>query len=221
MEDSKDALASTLKTVNSFLTRLFGPGTEQIGLLMSDWAKLWRLKNLTAILNAVDRILLEQNISPDESRKLALSVGLPLLERASYQDDPFLQTRWAQLIANSLRKGSTTPDFSFSTTFIETLHQFSRLDCEVLEFVVENVVVKRTEDDDIVVNQLDPQKIRDAFPDSLAHLSLEKLVALGCVRSDPKLPLKPGGLGVKKVLCPTLMGLNLYVVASGKTPKGL
>lgn len=220
-EEISEALAGTLKTVNSLLMRLFGPGTEQLGLLTGDWAKLWRLRNLTAILTKADRILREQNISPGEGRHLALSVGLPLLERASCQDDPFLQARWAQLIASSLRKESAIPHFSFSTTFVETLHQFSRLDCEVLEFVVEKVDAKQSEDGTVIVKQLDRRKILDAFPDSPAHLSLDKLTTLGCVRSDPKLPLKPGGMGFKEVFSPTVMGVNLYIAASGKTPKGL
>ena len=62
--------------------------------------------------------------------------GLPLIEKASYQDDSFLQERWANLIANSLRPGGeVVNDFSLSITYVEILHQLSRLEVEYLQYL--------------------------------------------------------------------------------------
>lgn len=223
MED-KDIVAvskGVLAAVREFALKLLGPAAEQFGLMAGDWARAWRLKNLLAINKKCDRILLEKGINPAERRHLSLTVGLPLLEKASYHDNDFLQERWAHLIASSLRsEDHAESSFSLDITHIEILNQLSQLDCEVLEFIVENSVTGKGEDG-IAVRPLEQDEIQDAHPNTPSHVSLEKLVSLGCARCDPKVPLKPGGRGLMEVVTPTSIGINLYIAASGKTPKGL
>ena len=61
-----------------------------------------------------------------------------MLEKASYQDDSFIQDRWANLIASSLLAAELVEDdFSLDVTYVEILGQLSRLDCEILEYVSE------------------------------------------------------------------------------------
>ena len=202
-----------------FAQRLFGPSVDQVGLVLGDWVRLWRAKNLLSIKERMDRILQEKGFDPAAGRHLTLSVGLPLLEKASYQDDSFLQERWAHLIASSLcSDDQEESNFNLDITCIEALHQFSRLDCEVLEFIVENGVVNMEEEGGIVVKRLEPDAVHEALPHAAVHLSLEKLVSLGCVRRDPKLPLKPGGMALEEIIGPTTIGINLYISASGKNP---
>ena len=99
---------------------------------------------LLSISRKFDRICLEKGINPAERRCLSLAVGLPLLEKASYHDDDFLQERWAHLIASSLRSEDRSESgFSLDITYVEILNQLSQLDCEVLEFIVENGVDRR------------------------------------------------------------------------------
>ena len=67
--------------------------------------------------------------------------------------------------------------------------------------------------------------IRAAFPNKSAHISLEKVVSLGCVyrvlRAHLSLSPKAGdGYGAwAQDIVATLIGMNLYVAASGKRPK--
>lgn len=202
-----------------FAQRLFGPSVDQAGLILGDWARLWRAKNLLSIKERMDRILQEKGFDPRAARHLSLSVGLPLMERASYQDDPYLQERWAYLIANSLDPEDRSKNsFSLDITYIEALHQFSQLDCEVLEFVVQNGVESYTEKG-VAFNSLEPDEITAAFPNSPIHISLEKLASLGCVSIDPKIPLRTGGAReFREGISPTLLGINLCLEASGKKP---
>ena len=93
----------------------------------------------------LERVIKERNLVEEDLKKLSLSVGFPLLEKASYQDDEFLQEKWANLLASAMEKRENEDtDFSLDTTYIEILHQFSRLDCEVLEYIVENGVSEET-----------------------------------------------------------------------------
>ena len=221
MENIVAASKEILTAAREFALKLLGPAAEQFGFMAEDWARVWRLKNLLAINEKCDRIFLEKGINPAEGRHLSLTVGLPLLEKASYHDNDFLQERWAHLIASSLRsKGRGESNFSLDITYVEILNQLSQLDCEVLEFIVQNSVKGRG-DDGIKVRSLEQDEIQDAFPNTPSHISLEKLISLGCARCDPKIPLKTGDQGLMEVITPTSIGINLYIAASGKTPKGL
>ena len=211
-----------LGDLSKFAQRILGPPADQIGQILGDWARAWRVKNLLAISGKLDRICLEKGINPDEGRHLSLAVGLPLLEKASYQDDDFLQERWAHLITSSLySEDRAESGFSLDITYVEILNQLSQLDCKVLEFIVENGVEGRGKDS-ITVSPLEPDEIQDAHPNSLAHISLEKLISLGCASCTPKIPLETGGYrGLAEVIAPTSIGINLYISASGKMPKWL
>ncbi len=109
-------------------------------------------------------------------------------------------------------------DFHLYTTYVEILHQFSRLDCDVLGFIVRNGV-ESEDKDGMQLRLIDPDEIEKALSHQHWHISLEKLISLGCVSRDPKLPLKPGGFrGLVEGITPTIIGINLYVAASGEKP---
>ena len=220
MSDNDPTLEPATKGLREFCQQLFGPAVDQIGQIGGDWARLWRLKNLVSIHDKFDRILQDRKIDPSEGRHLALSVGLPMLEKASYQDDEVLQEKWAHLIASSLSSDERSEsDFRLDTTYVETLHQFSRLDCDVLEFIVRNGVENRDKNG-THLRLIDPDEIEKAFSHRDWHISLEKLISLGCVSRDPKLPLKPGGSrGLVECITPTIIGINLYIAASGEKPE--
>ena len=190
MSDDDPALEPATRGLREFCQQLFGPAVEQIGQIGGDWARLWRLKNLVSIQDKFDRILQDRRIDPSEGRHLALSVGLPMLEKASYQNDEVLQEKWAHLMASSLSSDERSEnDFHLDTTYVEILHQFSRLDCDVLEFIVRNGVESRDKDG-IQVRLIDPDKIEKAFSPRYWHISLEKLISLGCVSRESKAPLE-------------------------------
>ena len=147
-----------------------------------------------------------------------------MLEKASYQDDDVLQEMWANLIATAVDGGKDGPDdgFSLDVTFVEILHQLSRADCEVLKYVVNNGVSGAVGDGTIKMETVPMKEIWALH--TLAFVSVEKLVSLGCLSTllgatsgeREGIPLdSPYGI------MPTLLGLRLYVAASGVTPPGL
>ena len=213
---------------------LFGPAATQIGELLGDVARSWRSANFVSISDKFYDKCREKGFDPESGRKIALSIGLPLLEKASYQDDDFLQDRWANLLVASMEEDKVNSDpadaFSLDVTFIEALGQFSRLDCYVLEYLVENGIEGLKADSggrkSMVSRPLPEQAIEQALPEYKAvHLSVDKLVHIGCADRVLRLPLSPkkaeeSGLNrLGEDIAPTIMGINLYIASSGKTPK--
>ena len=230
MDDSYKALAvvapEIAKSIKEFALKIFGPGAEQVGMIVGDRARLWRLNNLISINGKWERICREKGIDLADGRHLSFAVGLPLLEKASCHDNDFIQERWAHLIASSLRsEDREESSFSLDITYVEILNQLSQLDCEILEYIVENGVESRDEKTGSMKGvQIDPSSIREAHPNTLAHISLEKLVSLGCAHRVLKAYLTASGSEYGawgQDIVVTLIGLNLYLAASGKTPKWL
>ena len=226
---SKEVVAAALTRLveKIFSATVIGPALSQIGLALGDQIKYFRIKNLVSLNQQLEDVLEARNLDKKDLNRVSLSVGFPLLEKASYQDDEVLQRNWANLLASAMEQGETEDDgFSLDTTYIEILHQFSRLDCEVLEFIVEKGIAGRdAEKGHLLSIALDPLEISDNYPGKPAHMALEKLVNLGCayrVLRTPLSPLEGHGYGpLNQDIVVTLIGVNLYMAASGKKPKWL
>lgn len=86
-----------LDAARSFLGKLVGPATEEIGLLLKDKISLWRFKNQVKMLNKASVYCELNGIEPGSvSPKLLL----PLMEGAALEDDETLQDKWAILLSN-------------------------------------------------------------------------------------------------------------------------
>ena len=223
ISNTSATIALTALVEKVFSATVLAPVLQQVGLTMGDQLKYFRIRNLIRLNEHLDRVLAEKNMKIEEIQKIPFSVGFPLLEKASYQDDEVLQRSWACLLASAMERNEASDAFSLDIMHIEILHQFSRLDCEVLEYIAENGVSGRdVESGNISVIPLDPLGIRSSFPSKPVHIVLEKLVSLGCAYRVLRAVLQTkGGDGYGAFatdIVVTLIGLNLYVAASGKKP---
>ena len=207
-----------LRPVVELINNLLGPTATEIGEIGGDFARFWRLKNLARLAPKVRRCMEELGV--DEERFLEPSVGLPMLEAASYQDDSYLQDRWANLIAGTLANAGGETDFNLAPTYVAILRQLSRPDCELLEFLAENGVAGVNEDGSYEPNGFDLGELEERFDRRITHISVEKLVTLGVLQRVMKKPLTTGPTpsGFAEDIVPTIIGLNFYVAASGKLP---
>ena len=236
MEDKHDNgnedFASDNPTDISLVRRVFGrehisAAMRALDLLVSDQIKFYRAKCLIDIGKKLDEICATRGINPNDGRKLAMRIGLPLLERASYQDNDYLQSRWAHLLAATLHEDAAgSSGYGMDICQIEALHQFEELDCRVLEHIVETGVVGKSDDGAWKMRQSSANDITKQFPGEHSHLALDKLAALGCIER-----VVPQMLGAREItggygswgqeIFPTLLGISLYIVSSGKTPAWL
>ena len=171
------------------LKKLLGPTFEHFG---NETTRLlrrtsFRRGNLRSINEKCKQRCEALGLDPKNAQSLDdPALGLLFIDKASLQDDEFLQQRWANLLVSFMdpNSGLRPADFQLDTTYIEIMSQFSKLDCQVLEYIVEHGMEYRYGEDEqdggpgrtLAVKPLAPDTILEAHPGSLAHISVEKLI---------------------------------------------
>lgn len=104
--------------------KVAGPFSEELGLLLRDKIRMYRLKNLQQILEMMRRILADAEVeaSPVPPRLL-----LPIIESASVEDDEMMQELWAHLLASAAQEPDAVPP-----SFVEILKQLSPQEAQFL-----------------------------------------------------------------------------------------
>ena len=95
---SKTGIEKAIDTAKEFLIKLAGPATDEIGFMLQDNVRYYRLKNQLKILSQAKQLLAEAGLEP---KAIPLRTLLPLLEGASLEDNGFLSSKWAALIAKA------------------------------------------------------------------------------------------------------------------------
>jgi len=114
-------LIEVTQRVGSFISKIVGGASAQIGGILEDNAKLYRYKNLLNIADKVQAIHVQRRID-GKTVPMHLRLAIPMLDSAALEDDERLQDVWARLIANG-----TDPNFkeSLHPGFIEIIRQMS------------------------------------------------------------------------------------------------
>jgi hypothetical protein len=118
----------SLDLAKGFLQKLIGPSVDEVGLMLSDNVKLWRLKNQIRNLEKVKKIVEEQNIS---IKQVNLKVVIPYLEGVSLEEDETLQDLWANLFANYIDSDKNL----IINVYPNILKQLSTNEVKVLDFM--------------------------------------------------------------------------------------
>jgi hypothetical protein len=105
--------------------KLAGPMADEIGLLMADKIKVYRVTNWVKVVQKTEKILAEAHLSPNA---VPTRLFLPILEGASIEDDETLQNLWAGLLGSASEQRD-----SLSPSFIETLKQLSPGEARALD----------------------------------------------------------------------------------------
>ena len=96
--DERELIKSGLEVIKDFLAKLAGPAAEEVGLLLQDQVRLYRLQNQLRILSKAEKMLHDAKIEPSQ---VPLRTLVPILEGASLEDDDYLATKWAGLLASA------------------------------------------------------------------------------------------------------------------------
>ena len=111
--------------------RLAGPLAEELGLLVADKVKLYRVKNWLSVVKKTEKILQEANLPPNA---VPPRLFLPIREASSLENDDTLQDLWASLLASASEKSD-----SLSPSFIETLKQLTPKEAKALEVLFASI----------------------------------------------------------------------------------
>src|SRR5690606_2835341 len=86
-----------------FLSKLAGPAVSEVGLLLQDKVRLYRLGNQLKMLDKSREMLRQAGIEPES---VPFRTLLPLLEGAALEDDESMSARWAALLANAAARSN-------------------------------------------------------------------------------------------------------------------
>ena len=94
--------------INSFaacgamlLYNLLKVPVQEIGNIIGDCFRDYRLKNLEEISKKHLRNIEKRHLAKEDLRVVSLKIGLPLLNEASLETDETLQEIWAKLLTNA------------------------------------------------------------------------------------------------------------------------
>lgn len=117
---------NNLIPVKSFLSKLIDPPVEELGLLLQDNVRIWRLKNQLKVLERTKKICEERGIT---TRMVSLKTMCPLLDFASLEENEVLQEKWSNLLLNLI---DSTKNFT-SNVYPHILNQISIDEFNLLE----------------------------------------------------------------------------------------
>lgn len=120
------AIASIYGVAKPFLTKILGPGAEELGEIGRDYIKGRRAKNAERTLADADKLLAEAGREP---QVVPLNVAVPLLEAASLQEEPGMAARWAALLANA---ADPAQQVGVHPSYSDILRQLTYQDTQVL-----------------------------------------------------------------------------------------
>jgi hypothetical protein len=110
---------------------LAGPLAEELGMLMADKVKLYRVKNWVNVVQKTERILAKANLPPNA---VPPRLFLPICDASSVEEDETLQDLWAGLLASASEKSDSLPP-----SFVETLKQLTPNEAIGLEDILDLV----------------------------------------------------------------------------------
>jgi hypothetical protein len=94
---SSTTIEKGLDVAKEFLQKLIGPSLEEAGLLLKESIALWRFRNQVSILAKANEICQRKGIKPSP---ISLKLLCPLIDAASLEEDPDMQSKWAALLSN-------------------------------------------------------------------------------------------------------------------------
>jgi len=133
---SKTAEATTevAKLANNWtnwLHEIFGPASKELGLVAGNLVRYFRINNAATLHQKTLKKLNEKGIE-DSHGTIPLSLGIPLIEKASICEDPTLQEKWANLLANALDPKTAE---NVRRSSIDILDSLDPLDARILDWI--------------------------------------------------------------------------------------
>lgn len=132
-EAQLEAIKAAIKGLSSFLEIVFKPGLEELGYMMKDEVRLWRLKNILQTLEkAQGKFEFDgTNINLTANAR----VGISIMEECSSVDNEELQDLWAGLFASSCT--SDGKDDS-NMNFVDLLRRMSSVEAKIIDYACKN-----------------------------------------------------------------------------------
>lgn len=117
--------------LGQFVGKLVGPAAEQYGGAIGDLARFQRAAWLLRLVDKWEAIIRARNLE-GKTTPIPLKFVVPVLEKASLEDDDTLQDMWARLLANAADPGKR---LQMKRVFADVLASLEPLDVRLLQFM--------------------------------------------------------------------------------------
>ena len=166
--------------------KLAGPMAEEVGLMMADKIKVYRVKNWVGVVKKTQEILNDARLPPNAVPPRLL---LPIIEASSVESDETLQDLWAGLLASASDKSD-----SLSPSFIEILKQLTPSEARLLNSLFEAASAHKIRrlGGLRAISQLAPERKASGA----VQLCLDSFERLGLIRREYDLQEKTRNYGI-------------------------
>lgn len=132
-EATKHVTEKTIEGVCSFLNLVFTPGLQEVGFMIKDKIRAWRLEN---VLRVIDKAKGKLDFDGENLQIQANArVGLSIIDECSKVDDEELQNLWAGLFASSCSEDGKDDS---NIIFVDILKRLSSVEARVLAYACEH-----------------------------------------------------------------------------------
>jgi hypothetical protein len=125
-----DVSVDAVKKAAAFIDGLFGNSISNSVGLIGDKLAYYRLEKAIELQDRVEQKLAARGV---KKRYLPVAFGLPIVEKATIEDDPVLQDKWANLLANAR---DATYDKPLRRNYTSILADMEALDTLILDAIV-------------------------------------------------------------------------------------
>jgi hypothetical protein len=183
-----------LELAKEFLGKLISPTIEEVGLLISENVKFLRFKNQIRILLKAKDYVDKKKINLKE---IPIKILVPLLEKASLEDDETMQDKWANMLVNLVDSQMNLQNQIFpyllSQISIEEYNELKSLSNEELQFIRQQMDYYKLLKDDQFAFKNETRRAKEAidkieqggFQLNLEDYEKANLFRLGLVRQLP------------------------------------
>jgi hypothetical protein len=116
-----------------YINKLLGPSADELGLVIGEHARIYRLKNAFRLFKRANEMTTEAGFEP---KQVSMKSLLPLLEGASLEDDESLADKWAALLSNASDPASKT---TMKPAYAEILRQLIPQEVQLLDKIFEQI----------------------------------------------------------------------------------
>ncbi len=209
------AVTKSFEGIEGFLKMVCVPALEEIGLLLKDNVRYWRLKN---ILKMLDKAKGKLNFENEQLHIQAHPrVALSIIENSSLIDNDVVQDMWAGLFAASC---TTTGQEDENLIFVDLLKQLTFSQAKILKYSCENAG-KITFGNGLlggVTLQVDGKiltEITDITDIHRLDRELDHLCSIGLIGHGFGGGFQPQSNDLLADITPTYLALSLYVRSQG------
>jgi len=212
-ESINTAVKKSFKGIEGFLSSVCLPALGEVGLMLKDKVRYWRLSNILKIIEKSQQKL--EFTSDALQIKAHPRVVLGIIENGSLIDDDEVQELWAGLFASACSETGQQDD---NLIFVDLLKQLTFAEAKILKFSCENgekiihrnglVTAKRFSCKFQILSQLTGITDIHNMDRQLDHLRSLELIPGGFSASSEELTAE---------ISPSALALNLYVRSQGST----